>query len=123
MPACIWVSKALSGVCVYLQHDDARLWRVLESVGLKSAISDLDGGLSAKVVDNGNNFSLVSETCTYTRTGTHTNTHGHTPLVETVNATRLCRGIVRSIAIRSISDCWCRRGAQLRGTLFCLTSM
>ncbi len=41
------------------QHNDDRLWEVLEAVGLKPAISALDGGLGAKVVDNGANFSLV----------------------------------------------------------------
>ncbi len=36
-----------------------RLLQALEAVGLKAAISELEGSLSAKVVDNGGNFSLV----------------------------------------------------------------
>jgi len=38
--------------------EEAELWRVLEHVGLKTVIGDLEGKLDAKVVDNGANFSL-----------------------------------------------------------------
>jgi len=40
------------------QFQDVQLWESLEAVGLKPVISELEGGLGSKVVDNGNNFSL-----------------------------------------------------------------
>ncbi|KAG1673861.1 hypothetical protein FOA52_012886 [Chlamydomonas sp. UWO 241] len=40
------------------EYSEPQLWDVLESVGLKPAISDLDGKLDHMVVDAGANFSL-----------------------------------------------------------------
>ena len=40
------------------QYDDAALWGALESVSLKPTVEAMDGGLRARVADNGANFSL-----------------------------------------------------------------
>lgn len=40
-------------------YQEADLWRAVNSVGLKEAITALDCGLDAHVVDGGNNFSQV----------------------------------------------------------------
>jgi len=41
-------------------YEEAELWRAVSAVGLKEAISALQAGLDAHVVDGGNNFSQVS---------------------------------------------------------------
>lgn len=43
-------------------YTEADLWRAVESVGLKEAITALHDGLDAHVVDGGNNFSQVGMT-------------------------------------------------------------
>lgn len=43
-------------------YAEPELWRAVESVGLKDAITALQDGLDAHVVDGGNNFSQVGAT-------------------------------------------------------------
>lgn len=44
----------------FAEYSDASLWEVLEAVGLKAPISELEAKLDAPVVDGGNNFSQAS---------------------------------------------------------------
>ncbi|XP_054157544.1 ATP-binding cassette sub-family C member 4-like [Oppia nitens] len=39
-------------------HNDQRLWEVLDEVCLKDAVHEMSGGLDAKVADGGSNFSV-----------------------------------------------------------------
>lgn len=56
--ACTILGTVRTNLDPFNNHEDHRLWEVLEAVGLKPVITEFEEKLGVRVVDNGANFSL-----------------------------------------------------------------
>lgn len=54
----LFTSTLRKNIDPFDEHDDQRLWEILEEVQLKDAVKELSGGLDAQLSEGGSNFSV-----------------------------------------------------------------